>query len=335
MGIEAIGKLISYANKTQACKNLSFVKNATAAKVLERELKFAPELIGDTCHFSKVDRSLDPEFLKDLLKIEGSSFERITQIKDKILQAMGYDSKLVKVVKRPELAEIGYTAGINYASGEFLITDLFEANQNGLLIPTIRHECEHLSQAAKVCKAKGFKVYEEAVKKRFQIAEEPIPKINKSFWDSFSKTADITDSNIEKYYRAITDVVSPSNDLFRNSCVYYNNALEVSAYSIEERAGNILNGGMYVTAKRRWPQNAETIGKLMEEKGVLPEEKQNVLNAIIVCIMENKGMDIRVMPDLKTLAKIHADVEKELRIVSNEDFKVFLEQIRLWNKRTV
>ena len=57
-----IEKLVSCATKVRPLGCANFASQPAITRTLEGEFKLATELIGDTCHFSQVDKSLEPLF---------------------------------------------------------------------------------------------------------------------------------------------------------------------------------------------------------------------------------------------------------------------------------
>ena len=325
----------------KAFRYTSGIVKTPVVKKSEIVLSSLKPAIGDVCTFAKTDPTLFPGFVKDLLKTEGTGIKRVKTITKRLLERMGYNPELVKVVKK-DASEMGsIDAGFVPDTAELIISDVLLKTPTNVIIEMLRHELEHASQFAKVYKAKGYKAFEEAINKRYDILRCPRGKLNKAFYDEFSRNIDITDPNIERYYKGITDVRLPNEDTFEYSCRYYDNALEEGAYDISKKISQIMDSN-YITARETWPRNGMELSRLMDERGCLPDEKLVAYTAMfnykriemqpnskeLMEMSEKNPIEfekfINTIPSSEEYAKIFDGIEKELKNMTKEKFQEFL-----------
>lgn len=231
------------AKFAKACgkKNILLTAPPPSLKGLSLEgLKFAPKVKGDICAFTK-DPSLAPELLDDLLRVKGSKAEKIEQIKNRFLQAMGY--------KNPELVKPGNQTFNCDLAVDFMDGKLSFNNKDfpiQYLIAAERHELDHLDKFAKLVKAEGVEKAENAlmtgIHKYFTKIEKPF---DREFWLKMSKDADITGFDSKKYMEALEnyryDVTMKSaqqTSFYRgylDQYLYCTNELEKSAYGFTKK----------------------------------------------------------------------------------------------------
>ena len=125
MGIQEIGRIFSkcvntgasrVARYAEACGQPSILMTKPVKNLHINPLEIASDTVGDKLVLS-IDKTLNPDFLKSLLEIKGTPLEKITQIKDKMLTLMGYDSSLVKVENRPYMVLSDFVMKICYDTG--------------------------------------------------------------------------------------------------------------------------------------------------------------------------------------------------------------------------
>lgn len=228
------------AKFAKACGKESVLLTPPALKGLNLEgLKFAPKIKGDICAFSK-DTSLAPELLDDLLHVKGTKAEKVEQIKNRFLRAMGY--------KNPELVKLDNQTyncdlAVDFMDGKLSFNDKDFPIQ--YLIAGERHELDHIDKFAKLIKAEGVEKVENAlltgVHKHFTKIEKPF---DREFWIKMSKDADITGFDSKKYlealenYRYDTLKQTQQTSFYRgylDRYLYCTNELEKSAYGYTKK----------------------------------------------------------------------------------------------------
>ena len=227
--LKVSGKSSILATKPQALKGLQL-----------EGLKLAAPLRSDVCVFPK-DPSLAPELLDDLLKCKGSQLEKVVQIKDRFLRAMGYNPELVRCDNLVPCSDLS----ADFMDGVISCTTKQEIPIEKL-VAAVRHELDHLDKFAKVVKAEGVDAAESAVNKAVLKYFSSIQKtFDRDFWLKFSKDADIKNFESKKYLEAIENypydvisgvrrVVSPY-DIFDAQHMYCTNELEKSAYAYTKK----------------------------------------------------------------------------------------------------
>ena len=158
MTVQAIEKTVSNIIKTSLCKKAKSASKIAVAKTGQH--KPVTELTDSTSRFIRVDKSLNPEFLKGLLKIEGKTpLDTYTKIKDEILKAMGF--------KHPEALKVSLTnsedaiAEFMFKSGEIHICDTKLPKEE--IIATLRHELDHMEKFVKIYKSSGKETFAKAI----------------------------------------------------------------------------------------------------------------------------------------------------------------------------
>ncbi len=226
--VKTCGKESILATKPQALKGLQI-----------EGLRLTAPIRTDVCTFAK-DSSLAPELLDDLLKIKGSQAEKVGQIKDRFLRAMGY--------KNPELVKLGNKVGNGSLAFDFM-SGCLSVRQTEFPIETlvafVRHELDHLDKFAKLVKAEGVDTAEIALKTGiFKYVSKIDKSFDRDFWLKMSKDADITNFNTKKYIEALEnyryDVTNGAQStsayhLYNGWHSYCANELEKSAYAIQKK----------------------------------------------------------------------------------------------------
>lgn len=205
-------------------------------------LKMAKPLQADVCSFSK-DPTLVPEFLDDLLHVKGSQIEKVGQLKDRFLRAMGY--------KNSELVKLGNEVGNGSFALDFM-SGCLSVRQNEFPIETlvalVRHELDHLDKFAKLVKAEGVDTAEIALKTGlFKYVSKIDKSFDRDFWLKMSKDADITNFNTKKYIEALENYRYDVTNGAQSTSAYHlsngwhsycANELEKSAYAIQKKVLN-------------------------------------------------------------------------------------------------
>ncbi len=204
-----------------------------------------PAIETDVCQF-KTDMSLTPDFLKSLLRTEGkTNTEKIINMKDKMLRAMGY--------KNPELLDIkinnsmDYFMGFEPESGKLILNEAFidsplMCSDLSEAIALLRHEFDHLDKFVKTYKYAGADKFLSSLKQRANTLGIKNQKVNLDFYKQMSKEVDITNFEGKTWLEAISDVKASNVkentnyfDEFLNEYFYAGQKLEESAYGIQSK----------------------------------------------------------------------------------------------------
>ena len=222
--------------KTYGTNTLKPVKPNNFFDSLAR-LKLQQQLRGDVCSFSK-DPSLNPVFLDGLLKVKGSLIEKVTQIKDRFLLALGYKHpELVKVVKSQDITGLG----INVVNGNLRVyEDLYS---QPLLVALVRHEVDHIDKFSKMIKAEGINAVKKACDTGvIKAGLKPALYIDEIFWLIMSKDADIKGFDAKKYLKAFENygygIDKKSSNFYEAFCRYHKyatNEIEKSAFACQKK----------------------------------------------------------------------------------------------------
>lgn len=222
--------------------SILMTKPQTISRFQLEGLRLAAPLRSDICAFSK-DPSLAPELLDDLLKIRGTQLEKVEQIKNRFLRAMGY--------KNPELIRCenslcgGTDLSVDFRDCVISCTTKQEIPIENL-VAAVRHELDHLDKFAKLVKAEGVDTVEASLMKGLLKHNSSLKKkFDRDFWLKFSKDTDITNFDSKKYLAAVENypydvtsgvrrVMSPY-DIINAQYIYCTNELEKSAYAYTKK----------------------------------------------------------------------------------------------------
>ena len=203
-------------------------------------LKFARKSVGDVCSF-RGDRTLCPAFLDDLMKLDDAdNIKFATNVRDKMLRAMGYSSpERVKVIKSNNPA---FDMTFGFANGTLKVGDL-SGFSKAEKIACLRHELDHFDRAAQLYKVVGGQKYAEALSKRFP---NELVVVDHNFWRQMSKNADIDSFDVKRFLSSwenpkFIKVSSPQEfACVRNSHYYATEAFEASAYGKQKQIQRAL-----------------------------------------------------------------------------------------------
>ena len=278
---EVLSKLILEAGNITARRSAGLISRPIAQNS-RGIFEIADGVIGDTCHFTHVDRSLNPEFLKGLLKIEGKNPEETyTLIKDEMLKAMGY--------KHPDslgLLEVSGGLSAYHPAGGHLYMNLSEVANKKQIIALIRHELDHMDKYVKMYKAKGKDAFAKIIlgsdKKNYNpITIEVILKnLNTKFYETMSKDVSIEGFDAEKYYRDMLDYQRIGKSL-ESKYKYYNSELEKDAYAVQRKVLEIL-GEKPIVLPDTFPSNYPTMLELLNKKGIPKQQQEDVIDILII-----------------------------------------------------
>ncbi|MCQ2754249.1 MAG: hypothetical protein MJ231_04280, partial [bacterium] len=319
MGIQSIGKSIfsECTRYARACKKPGILMTKPIQNLHINPLEIKSDMVGDQLVL-QVDKTLNSDFLKSLLEIKGTPLEKITQIKDKMLELMGYDAKLVKVEYTPEFQQSGFTAGLLSDRGIIGIVPERIQNMTDIeVICLVRHELDHLDKIAKVINSKGIGAYKQALTERLLhqglLAEDM--RFNEDFWTKISKNCKTDLFDADKYLEAVKyKGIGGKTDPFLRTINYYYNELEKSGYAIESRTGNIL--GEYLTARDMSPVGYNNIEKMLSNTEVSVEKRNEILNLLF------NAARVKNEPNVKELYKLFV---KKIEEVTESDKKRLIE----------
>ena len=299
-------------------KEVAYVPNEHTLSFCGKNLLTKP--IIDTCSFKHSDKTLDPKFLKHLLKIGNENINvlpKYTKIKDEMLRAMGYrhPEKLKLVYDEDEMA-----ASYEATQGKLCISDKTMNMPIPMFIATLRHELEHLDQFLKIYKTMGEKAFLDAM---ISIAQKANPELNpseininlnKNFYEIMSKDADTTNFDAKKYYKAMCEYTGFSYDASK-AYKYYNNLLEKEAYSAERKILSSLGEDPVVSADE-FPYNYKTLVKLMNDNGVTLQDQDNILQVLRLAAAIKS---LETSENFKTIWKIWSNNQKNIEITPREE----------------
>ncbi|MBQ7127305.1 hypothetical protein IJO12_09480 [bacterium] len=181
------------------------------------------------------DKTLNPDFLNSLKKVKGSFKEKCTQIKNKMLEKMGFSSNIVDLV-----VENGYGAcSFAYDKGKIGIAPIMEKFLTiEDIIPLIRHELDHFEKAFGIIKKEGVDKYKSAL---VFMSFNRLGKDYTSFSEDFLNKCLRHKKNMEyfdskKYLNALEHSTHETTGKD-----YFENPLEKSAYSVQSRIGRIFS----------------------------------------------------------------------------------------------
>jgi len=237
------------------------------------------EIVADSVNgkvFLSIDKTLNPEFLKSLLKIKGNGIKRVTQIKDEMLKAMGYDPSLVKIIERKSIT--GHSAaGFAPINGCIAITRKVCDLDNATLIAAIRHELDHLDKFAKTVKSIGVDSYKEMLIENGKINMQGF---DTNFWNNISKNCNTTGFDKNRYLDAVKNYFKKHDDPIINKISYYNNDLEKSAYTIQSKVNSVLSPGS-ATVREVFPCGFKNIEYMLSNTKFPPEERYKQLRILL------------------------------------------------------
>ena len=298
-GKNEISKVITDTFVSQASKKIAL--NGLAAA----DLGVIP---CNNYNFVHVDKSLTPQFLKELLKIEcNTPLETYTKIKDEILKALGF--------KHPELVELAFNKSMTESRYEFRSGKILIAKSKTIpkerKIASIRHEIEHLLQSLKIYKAKGKEGFASAMLEYrennslppIKTVEDYIKLMNLEFFETMSKDVSIIGFDTERYYNALCKYKEPNGTLavdFR----YYTNLLEKDAYEITKKVLKALGQDTTVSPDL-FPANYETMIQLLNNKKITKICHEWILG------------DLIGFANVKELTKTSTDFKRFLQIVKD------------------
>ena len=234
--------------------------------------KLVTKLTYNTYNLVQIDKSLTPEFLKGLLKIECDTLlETYTKIKDEILKALGF--------KHPELLKLAFNKSIDNSGYEFRTGRILLAKSKTIpkerMIASIRHEIEHMLQALKIYKAKGKEGFASAMLKyrqnnnltEIKTVENFIKKMDLEFFETMSKDVSIIGFDAERYYNALCKYKEPIGTL-ESEYLYITNLLEKDAYAITKRVLKALGQDTTLLHEKFFPANYTTMVELLNNKKI-------------------------------------------------------------------
>ena len=271
MVVSAVNKFTPYSVYAPIKRAAQFI-NKSQVKKLGDNIRYATEHVND---FIISDRSMNPVFLKSLLKIKGKNvLETCTEIKNKILSAIGY----------PEPDELPFITGFkgdmgyNPLEGNLLINTDIKVSKD-LFIAAIRHELDHMEKFIKLYKALGeeefTKMQYEAIKRlnpQVKLKIEHIKDLfNKNFYESMSKYVSLEGFDSEKYKSAVINYQPDFFGSWSQRHAYYNNPMEYDAYEISSKVQGIL-GLSSKTAASSFSEYNTYLNNFMKKGGV-PEDK--------------------------------------------------------------
>lgn len=280
MKITPIEQQISYTGKVPIYKKAHVISNPKNNK--KNILKHIAGVTEDTCHFNKVDRSLDPDFVRSLLKIEcKTTIMTYDEIKDRVLEAKGFSQpwKLGWI--------IGYTGdmAIDAISGNIMINTDSPANKE-VFIAGLYHELDHMEKYIKLYKALGE---EKFIKILYKLAKKQNPKsslndikkaFNKQFYESMSKDVTLKGFDVQKYQLALEKYEHGGwNWSYFNA--YYNNPLEDDAYKIQSEVQTVI-GLPSETSADEFSRYNTTFINLMIHGGVPKNEWLKTIDNMIL-----------------------------------------------------
>ena len=302
------------------------------SKTFQKPASIYPEVI---------DQSLSPMFLQSLKNIEGDdTVSVIRKIKDLIMKAMGF--------KHPEQLEVLYNdyskvalnarnveAGFDPITGAILLGDRFFSKTVEDIIALLRHELDHVVKFTQVFKKLGADGFTKATTSRtinnciipipYRISQEVLnarPNIN--FFENFAKQVDIGDFDSRKYIEAYIDVPKTYMTPKRQQFEYFNNALEQSAYKIQQQAIDNL-GYKAITPDASLPKNYLKIVNSLEVQGVdNPYARDAIMDIITQVVARQKEPDAKIL--LQLLRKECQGIEmtpEEITYLTNKQWKIF------------
>ena len=282
--------------------------------------KILAKPIIDTCSFTHSDKTLEPKFLQNLLKLDNkniSVLQKYIKIKDEMLRAMGYkhpeELKLISV-----RSEGDFYAAYDAIQGKISVTD---SNCSiSKVISTLRHELEHLDQFAKIYKTMGENAFTEAltndIKRRNPVLDslEISINLNKNFYEIMSKDANTKNFDSKKYYEAMNEY-TPFGYAISKAYKYFNNLLEKDAYSAERKILGSLGEEPIVCADA-FPHNYKTLIKLMNDNNVPLQYQDNVFDVLRLAAQIKS---IETIENFKKIWKIWVNKQKKIDIKHEEE----------------
>ena len=298
--------------KKRTCTSIEYAPNFCGKKLLTKP-------IIDICNFSHSDKTLDPNFLRNLLKLDSeniSILQKYTKIKDKMLRAMGYNHpKNLKLIPFEDILD----ASFEVTQGRINISDKTMNMTTPMFIATLRHELEHFDQFVKIYKTMGVNAFQDAL---ISIAKRLNPELNpynininfnKNFYEIMSKDVDTTNFNAEKYYKAMYEYTAFSYAPSK-AYKYYNNLLEKEAYVVERKILSSLGEEPVVSADT-FPHNYEILVKLMNNIKVPLEYQDNVLQVLKLAAQIKS---IETTENFKKIWGIWVNKQKNIEITPEE-----------------
>ena len=208
-------------------------------------LRLAPQATCDVFKANVVKGYLSADFIKSLLNIKGKTqIETATLIKDEILTAMNYEnSRTLKIVVNPLLRGSG---SFNSVTGKISFSQIPESKED--LIAILYHELDHMDKFVKLYKAKGTEAFEDLLKSSLKGSDLKSFKLNKDFYETMAKHVSLEGFSVNKYQRAVSKYRNFDLDELYDQFLYYQNALEKDAYSIQKQALSCLGKDGFVVA---------------------------------------------------------------------------------------
>ena len=181
-----------------------------------------------------VDKTLNPDFLNNLKKVKGTLEEKCTQIKNKMLEKMGFPTDIISLTVENTFAICAF----DFDKGKIRISPYIEkflAFEE--IIPLIRHELDHFEKAFGIIKKEGIEKYKSAlISMSFNRYGKDLTSFNEEFLNKcllLKKNMESFDS--KKYLKALVNSTYETTGQD-----YFENPLEKSAYSVQSKVGKTL-----------------------------------------------------------------------------------------------
>ena len=310
MGIGKLG--ISLAQKTtswlKASGKTSILQHKPVEAIKIDGLHYSPGFPCDTFQITN-NFYLSETFIKSLTKIKGKdNIDTARKIKDSILYRMGYKNpEYLKLGKNhlssvfSEQLEIG--GNYNAERGEILLAQKILDLPKEELIPFLYHELDHMDKFVKLYKGIGEESFYTLISKmnKESFFAKVLAKkgfsynttINFDFYKNMSQNIDISDFNIKKWHKAVSEYPGLS-PLLSDKYKYVNNPLEVSAYNVQSKVQKIL-GLPTETARDAFPQNYKTMISKLKNQGITSVKEQEKIIEHIYTICGMKNMDDKLI----------------------------------------
>lgn len=224
--VENESKLAELAKRKQAIEEREAIIGLSDKKMINKSIKK---------HMPNVQPYGNQQVINQIKMLQGSTTEVAEQSVKIFAKEMGFSPELVEIKALTPLEKglNNYTVAFDLISGKILIPSDFVEN-NMITATLIRHELDHFSLFADLCKSMGIENFKQMILSKYP---KTSPKMfNVEFWNNAIKNAKVLSPEEIKKYTEAFEKYELSDGIARDytSMVrYYGNPIETRAYDIQ------------------------------------------------------------------------------------------------------